>query len=78
MVTRARNATQHPGFVQWKPCQPVGPDEKVDAAAARAEKAAAKRLGAEWLAKFKQDAMEKEDMLDIETGSLGCMQDRDG
>ena len=50
----------------------------MDAAAARAEKAAAKRLGAEWLAKFKQDAMEKEDMLDIETGSLGCMQDRDG
>ena len=70
MVTRAKNATQHPGFVQQKPCQPVGPDaksKKVDAAAAaaKAEKVAAKRLGAEWLAKFEQDAMEKEDMLDV-------------
>ena len=33
-----------------------------DAAAA---KAVAKRLGAEWLAKFKQDAIEKKDMLDV-------------
>ena len=80
MVTRARNATQHPGFVQWKPCQPVGPDaksKKVDAAAARAEKAAAKRIGAEWLAKFKQDAIEKEDMHDVAphpifTPTAGC------
>ena len=68
MVTRAKNATQHPGFVQQKPHQPVGPDaksKKVDAAAAAAAKVAAKRLGAEQLAKFKQDAMEKEDMLDV-------------
>ena len=37
----------------------------MDAAAEKVAKAAAKRLGAEWLAKFKQDAMEKEDMLDV-------------
>ena len=68
MATRAKNATQHPGHVQRKPHQPVGPDamfKKADAAAAKAAKAAARRLGAERLVKFEQDAMEKEDMLDI-------------
>ena len=67
MATRAKNATQHPGHVQRKPRQPVGPDaksKKADAAAAKAAKAAARRLGAERLVKFEQDAMEKEDILD--------------
>ena len=80
MANRAKNATQHPGHVQRKPCQPVGPDaksKKVDAAAAKAAKAAARRLGAEWIAEFEQDAMEKEDILDVTphpifTPTAGC------
>ena len=64
MSTQARNATQHPGYIQRKPCQPANPKPKSKRAEAKAEKAIAKKLGATRLAKFEQNAMEKENVLD--------------
>ena len=69
MATRAKNASQHPGYVQRKPHQPAAPagnkskTKKEEAAVAKAEKIATKRRGAARVAKFKQEAMECEDML---------------
>ena len=64
MMTKAKNATQHPGHIQQKPCQPAGPSAKSKKVDTAAVKATAKRLGAEWHTKFEQDAIEREDVLD--------------
>jgi hypothetical protein len=64
MSTRATNATQHPGYIQRKPRQPADTKPKSKRAEAKAEKAIAKKLGAARLAKFEQDAMEQENVLD--------------
>ena len=63
MSTQARNATQHPGYIQRKPHQPANPKPKLKRAEAKVEKAIAKKLGAAQLTKFKQDAMEKKNVL---------------
>ena len=69
MATRAKNASQRPGYAQRKPRQPAAPagnkskTKKEEAAVAKAEKIATKRHGAARVAKFEQEAMEREDML---------------
>ena len=69
MATQAKNASQHPGYAQRKPRQPAAPagnkskTKKEEAAVAKAEKIATKRRGAACVAKFEQEAMEREDML---------------
>ena len=69
MATRAKNASQRPGYAQRKPRQPAAPagnkskTKKEEAAVAKAEKIATKRRGAAHVAKFEQEAMEREDML---------------
>ena len=63
MTTRAKNAAQHPGYVQRKPRQPADPkskSKKVEREATKAVKAVAKKLGAERLAKFEQETMERD------------------
>ena len=63
MSTRAKNATQHPGYVQQKPHQPANLKPKSKRAEAKAKKAIAKEQGAARLMKFEQDIMEREDVL---------------
>ena len=72
MITRAKNATQHPGYVQQQPCQPAAPNaaltkaQKAEAArAAKVKKAAAKKLNTTRLSKFEQDALDREDVLNV-------------
>ena len=72
MTTRAKNATQHPGYVQRQPCQPAAPNmaltkaQKAEAArAAKVKKAAAKKLNATRLSEFEQDTMDREDVLNV-------------
>lgn len=72
MTTRASNATQHPGHVVMpKPRQPASPSGKTAkvkkaeaAAAAKAAKAKAKELKSARISKFKEDAMDMEDLLE--------------
>ena len=70
MKTRAKNATQHPGYAQRKPRQPADSNtaaikaRKAEAAtAARAAAAVAKKLNSARLSKFEQEAMDLEDIL---------------
>ena len=69
MATWTKNASQHPGYAQRKPRQPAAPagnkskTKKEEAAVVKAEKIATKRRGAARVAKFEQEAMECEDML---------------
>ena len=69
VTTRSKNATQHPGYVDKPPRKPTNPDKvmtkekKAIAAKAKATKAVSKKLGATRLAKYEQEAMEREDML---------------
>ena len=70
MKTRAKNATQHPGYAQQKPRQPADSNmvvikaRKAEAAtAARAAAAVAKKVNSAQLSKFKQEAMDLEDIL---------------
>ena len=70
MTTRAKNATQHSGYVQQQLCQPAAPSvaktQKAEAArAAKAKKAAVKKLSTTRLSKFKQDTMDREDILSV-------------
>ena len=72
MTTRAKNATQHPGYVQRQPCQPAAPNtaltktQKAEAArVAKAKKAAVKKLNAARLSKFELDTMDREDVLSV-------------
>ena len=59
MKTRAKNATQHPGYAQRKPCQPADSNTVV----IKARKAVAKKVNSAQLSKFKQEAMDLEDIL---------------
>ena len=68
--TRAKNATQHPGYTQQKPCQPADSNmeaikaRKAEAATAtRAAAAVAKKVNSTRLSKFEQEAMDLEDIL---------------
>ena len=70
MKTRAKNATQHPGYAQRKPRQPADSNtaaikaRKAEAAtAARAAAAVAKKVNSARLSKFEQEAMDLEDIL---------------
>ena len=69
VTTRSKNATQHPGYVNKPPRKPTNPDKvmtkekKAIAAKAKATKAVSKKLGTARLAKYEQEAMEREDML---------------
>ena len=72
ITTRAKNATQHPGYAQRQPRQPADPNagltkaKKAEAArAAKAKKAAVKKLNISAFSKFEQDAMEREDLLNV-------------
>lgn len=65
---RTKNASQHPGYIQKKPRKPAvnkPKTKKQTGDAAKAKKAAAKKLGAEHVLEFKKDTMEKEEMLDV-------------
>ena len=67
---RSKNATQYPGHVVKPPHVPANTDgkttkdKKADAAKAKAAKAVTKKLGAAQCSKFKQETIEREDMLD--------------
>ena len=70
MKTRAKNATQHPGYAQRKPHQPADSNtvaikaRKAEAATAtRAVAAVAKKVNSARLFKFEQEAMDLEDIL---------------
>ena len=68
MTTRAKNANQHPSYIQMKPHKLSAPaDEpkvkKVAAKAAKLAKATAKEVSTACASKYEQDAMEREDML---------------
>ena len=70
MKNTAKNATQHPGYTQQKPHQPADSNmvaikaRKAEAAtAARAAAAVVKKVNSAWLSKFKQEAMDLEDIL---------------
>lgn len=65
---RTKNASQHPGYIQKKPCEPAidkPKTKKQTGDAVKAEEAAAKKLGAACVLEFKKDTMEKEEMLDV-------------
>ena len=70
VTTRSKNATQHPGYVNKPPHKPTDPnmvttkEKKENAAKTKAAKAVTKKLGATWLTKHEQEAMERENMLD--------------
>ena len=69
METRAKNASQRSGYAQRKPRQPAAPagnkskTKKEEVAVVKAEKIATERHGAACVAKFEQEVMEREDML---------------
>ena len=71
MQTCAKNANQHPGYLQRKPHQLTATDpvtQKAHAELAKVAKTAkqvAKLMGAAHVSKFKMDEMEREDMLDV-------------
>ena len=71
MQTHAKNANQHPGYIQRKPRQPAATDPVMKKARAElakvvnAAKQVAKLMGATGVSKFKMDEMEREDMLDV-------------
>ena len=67
MKTRGKNATQHPGYIQWKPYQPADSNmaaikaRKAEATtAARAAAAVVKEVNSAQLSKFEKEAMELE------------------
>ena len=65
---RTKNASQHPGYIQKKPCKLAinKPQmKKKTGDAVKAEKAAAKELGAACVLEFEKDTMKKEEMLDV-------------
>lgn len=65
---RTKNASQHPGYIQKKPCEPAVDKPKMKKQtgdAVKAEEAAAKKFGAARVLEFKKDTMAKEEMLDV-------------